>query len=110
MSAAENAMSIPLGFVLAVVPFATPAEAADAPVAAAVESTLATARTNVRQLAFDGDPDTYFESEKDAGPTDRFTLVFDKPVAVKSITVTTGKPDGGNRLDAGVLEASEDGK
>jgi Peptidase of plants and bacteria len=86
-----------------------PAQAADAPVAATVTSTLATASGQIRQFAFDGDPDTYFLSEKDAGADDHFTLYFDKPVAVKSLTVTTGRPKGGDALDAGTLEVSADG-
>ena len=56
-----------------------------APVAAAIETTLATARGQIRQFAFDGDPDTFFASEKNPGGADHFTVVFDKPVKVKSI-------------------------
>jgi hypothetical protein len=41
---------------------------------------------------------------------DHFTLTFDKPVAVTSVTVTTGLPKGGEALDAGSLEGSADGK
>ena len=74
------------------------------PVAATVETTLATADSNIRQLAFDGDPDTYFASEKNPTATDHFTLVFDKPVAVKSVTATTGRPKGGDALEAGTLQ------
>ena len=49
------------------------------PVAATVETTLTTAGEQIRQLAFDGDPDTYFASDKNAAAADHFTLVFDKP-------------------------------
>ena len=79
-------------------------------VAATVETTLTTADNNIRQLAFDGDPDTYFASEKNPTATDHFTLVFDKPVAVKSVTATTGRPKGGDALEAGTLQLSADGK
>jgi len=79
-------------------------------VAAVVESSLATGSGQVRQFAFDGNPDTYFASEKNATKDDHLTLTFDRAVAVKSVKVTTGKPKGGDQLDAGVLEASEDGK
>ena len=41
---------------------------------------------------------------------DHFTLIFDEPVEVKSIAVVTGRPDGGDALDAGKLETSIDGK
>src|SRR5438067_2533072 len=79
-------------------------------VAATVESTLQSAKGQIRQFAFDGDPKTYFASAKDAGSGDHFTLTFDKAVAVKSVQVTTGRPRGGDRLDSGALEGSADGK
>jgi basic secretory peptidase family protein/F5/8 type C domain-containing protein len=86
------------------------AAAADAPVAATVETTLTTAGGNIRQFAFDGDDDTFFASDKNAAASDHFTLVFDRPVAVKSVTATTGRPSGGDALEAGVLQVSADGK
>ncbi|HEY1381650.1 MAG TPA: basic secretory protein-like protein [Gemmataceae bacterium] len=89
----------------------SPAAAAEPkPVAAVVETSLATADRNIRQFAFDGDPATYFASDKNPATDDHFTLVFDAPVAVKTVAVTTGKPDGADKLDAGALEGSEDGK
>ncbi len=91
-------------------PWGMPALALDVPpVIAAAESSLKTADGQVRQLAFDGDPATSFAAEK-AGPADHFTLVLDSPVGVKSIAVSTGRPDGSDKLDAGVLEVSTDGK
>jgi hypothetical protein len=84
--------------------------AAEAPVSATIETTLTTAGEQIRQFAFDGDPDTYFASKKDVESTDHFTLVFTKPVSVKSVEVTTGRPKGGDQLDAGTLEVSVDGK
>jgi hypothetical protein len=80
------------------------------PATAAVESSLATAGGNIRQFAFDGDPDTVFASEKNAASTDHLTLTFDAPAAVASVRVTTGRPKGGDVLAAGVLEVSADGK
>jgi hypothetical protein len=78
-------------------------------VVATVQTTLATADGQIRQFAFDGDPSTCFASANNAGRKDHFTLVFDSPVAVKSILVMTGRPNGGDRL-AGALEGSADGK
>jgi hypothetical protein len=96
--------------ILAALLLAVPAAAPGAPpVVATVETTLASAPGQIRQFAFDGDPDTYFASDKDARSGDHFTLVFDVPVAVKSIAVTTGKPKGGDALDTGTLEVSADG-
>jgi hypothetical protein len=79
-------------------------------VAAVVETTLKTAARQIRQFAFDGDPDTYFASANNAGKSDHFTLVLDKPVALKSLQVVTGKPKGGASLSHGMLEVSTDGK
>ena len=80
------------------------------PATAVVESSLATASGRIRQFAFDGNPETYFASEKNAAKTDHFTLTFDTPAAVKAVRVLTGLPKGGDTLDAGVLEVSADGK
>ncbi len=80
------------------------------PVAATVETTLTTADGQIRQFAFDGDPDTYFASDKNAAASDHFTLVFDKPVALKAVAATTGRPKGGDALEVGMLQVSADGK
>jgi Peptidase of plants and bacteria len=85
-------------------------ERAKTPVAATIETTLITSDGQIRQFAFDGDADTYFASQRNPRAADHFTLVFDEPVSVKSISVTTGRPNGGDALDAGMLEVSADGK
>jgi hypothetical protein len=82
---------------------------AAAGVYASIETTLATAGKQIRMFAFDGDPQTYFASEKNPDAKDHFTLVFDKPVAVTWIVATTGKPAGGEALDTGLLQVSLDG-
>jgi Peptidase of plants and bacteria len=81
-----------------------------AAVMATVESTLETSSRQIRQLAFDGDPETFFASAGNPGAADHFTLVLDQPVGSKSIEVTTGKPDGAEKLEAGGLEVSNDGQ
>ena len=78
-------------------------------VTARIETNLSTASRQIRQFAFDGDLDTYFGSVQNPGSADHFTLVFDAPVVVNSIGVATGRPDGGDALDAGTLEMSTDG-
>src|SRR4051812_16121092 len=84
--------------------------AAAAPVAARAETPPGPASGQVRQFAFDGDAATAFVSAADAGAADHFTLLFDRAVAVKSVAAATGRPKGGDALDAGTLEVSEDGK
>ncbi|MHB1558870.1 MAG: basic secretory protein-like protein, partial [Isosphaeraceae bacterium] len=80
------------------------------PVAATIETTMATHGDEIRQLAYDGRMATFFAAEKPATADDHFTMVFEKPVIVKSIVATTGRPDGSGTVGEGVLEASADGK
>lgn len=79
-------------------------------VAAVVESSLKTKGSQIRQFAFDSNPDTYFESEKNPTKNDHFTLVFDSAVEVSTIHVLSGRPDGTQLLKSGILEISTDGK
>jgi len=83
---------------------------APAPVMVRAESTLATGGRKIRQYAFDGDSETCFASEKPATAEDEFTLRFDKPVRVASIRVLSGRPDGADALEAGLLLVSPDGE
>jgi hypothetical protein len=83
---------------------------AAATVTATIETTLSTSAGQIRQFAFDGDPNTCFASKEIFDGAHHFTLAFDRPVAVRSIAVTTGRPKGGDRLDSGSLESSADGK
>lgn len=79
-------------------------------VTASVESTLATGGQNIRQLALDGDPATFFASDKNAAKDDTFTVVFDAPVVATDIAILGGKPDKSDPLQNVSLEVSEDGK
>jgi hypothetical protein len=79
-------------------------------VLAVVESTLKTDGDHIRQFVLDGDSQTYFASDGNPTASDSLTVVLDKSVALKSIAVATGQPDGHDKLDAGVLEVSQDGK
>ena len=87
--------------VMGVSPVDSAAVAEAPPVAAVAESSLRSASEHIRQLAFDGDAETYFASEGNPDAADYFSLVFDKPVKVKSIVVATGRPDGKDKLEAG---------
>ncbi|HTU92897.1 MAG TPA: basic secretory protein-like protein [Gemmataceae bacterium] len=105
--------SIPFSLVLVPLFFSLPLLAnlpAESPLAAIIETTLPTDSEHIRQLAFDGDDKTYFASAKNPTDKDHFTFVLDKPVAVRSLRVSTGRPDGGDKLDAGTLQVSADGK
>lgn len=88
----------------------TPRHENDSRVTATIETTLATASDQVRQLAFDGDPSTSFVSDGNPKEGDHFTLRFDNPVKLRSLTVTTGRADGGDFLEQGLIELSTDGK
>jgi len=86
------------------------AESPVASVSATVETSLETDAGHIRQFAFDGDSNTFFASARNPTVADHFTLLFDRPVALKSVTVTTGRPKGGDILGKGTLEFSVDGK
>jgi hypothetical protein len=114
----EGSMRRLIGFVLAAlllhIPPASSGSQATTPdepsVVATVDTTLSTGSAQIRQLAFDGDPETYFASEENARATDQFTLTFDAPVAVKAIAVVARRSDGSDALTTGTLEVSDDGK
>ncbi len=80
------------------------------PIAATVKTTLPTHGDEIRQLAYDGRMATFFATEKPASADDHFTLVLDRPVNVRSIAVTTGRPDGSGKIAEGALEVSADGQ
>lgn len=79
-------------------------------IVASITSSLKSAKDQIRQFAFDGNADTFFASETNPKKDDHVTLQFDQPVAVKSVKVMTGLPDGEGKLVGGVLETSIDGK
>lgn len=79
-------------------------------VPAAITSSLPTAGANIRQFAFDGNDATHFTGGQATKRDDHVTLTFDRPVSVRSLTVTTGRTNGDDKLTAGVVEWSADGK
>ena len=97
-------------FAVAVLATASAFAVPEPPVPAVGTSSLTTGGDRIRQFAFDGKPDTAFASDKPATKDDHFTLTFEKPVTVKSVTVTTGRPKGEDALTAGIVELSTDGK
>jgi len=76
---------------------------------AKVESTLKSRRDHIKQCVLDGDAASYFASADNASKADHLTVKWDRPVALKSLEVLTGKPDGSETLTAGELQLSADG-
>ena len=110
MTRAMRSVRLPLLLALAVVGMQVGAEPPRrGPVAAAVETTLATRGDQIRQLAFDGDWASSFGSARPPGPDDHFTLVLDQPVMLHWAAATTGEPDGRDAVEFGTLEVSPDG-
>jgi hypothetical protein len=60
-------------------------------------------------LAVDGDEATYFAARTASKMDDHFTVTFDAPTRVTTLSVVTGRSDGRDRLAEGALEISEDG-
>ena len=75
-----------------------------------VETSLPAHEGSRPESAVDGDPSTAFASSRPAHDRDDFTLTLSRPVEVRLIEVTTGRPDGTGRLDDGILEVSADDK
>jgi hypothetical protein len=96
--------------ILATLAMIGPAWAGDPPAIVHVSTSMATDSRQIRQFSFDGDASTFFASSGKPRATDHFTLVLDRPVAIDSVAVDTGRPDGGDRLDDGLLEVSADGR
>ena len=101
-----------LAAVIVAVVLLSPAITLGEPVSTVVDTTLKTGSKQIRQFAFDGDDTTFFASKQNPGVSDHFTLFFERPVSVQSVAVVTGKSDPAktDKLDAGVLEVSADGK
>lgn len=75
----------------------------------ATTSSLGSRDDHIRQRAFDGKADTYYQSQDAAKADDHLTLTFDEPTVVRAVAASTGLPAGGDLLDSGSLEVSEDG-
>lgn len=86
-----------------------PAGPGVAPVVASIEATMRTEGQNIGQLAFDGDPGTFYASDKSAGKHDRFTLAFDRPVKVSELAVLVGRDDKDESSDRVKVLVSADG-
>src|SRR5262245_37997318 len=86
------------------------AQTSDPTAAATIETSLSTSANQIRQFAFDGDPESFFASAENPTRSDHFTVVFDRAVSARSLTVVTGRADSSDRLDSGSIQTSRDGK
>jgi len=75
-----------------------------------IETALSAAGDHVPQCAFDGKPDTYFQSAGPVKAGDTFTLRLCQPARAKRVEVLMGRSDGTDLFDAGVVEVSADGQ
>ena len=109
MTLSARSVRLALLFLLLTAPTGRTSPPRAEPVTASIETTLTTNDAQVRQLAFDGDGDSFFASKEAPGADDHFTLVLDQPVRLRTIAATTGRADGSGRIQAGALEVSTDG-
>ena len=77
---------------------------------ATIYSTLPSLTAHRPEMAMDGDENSYFKSVYGMGDGDDFTILFSRPLPIRSLRVSTGNPDGDNLLTKGAVEVSSDGK
>lgn len=58
----------------------------------------------------DGDQNSYFKSAYGMSEGDDFTVLFSRPLPLRSMRISTGNLDGDNLLTKGYIEVSSDGK
>ena len=78
------------------------------PVEALVYSTMPSTNAHRPEMALDGDPNTYFQSDYGMDDGDDFVVILSRAIPVASLQVVTGDTDGQDRLTGGVLETSPD--
>ena len=67
-------------------------------------------RAHNPEMALDGDPNSYFKSVYGMSSGDDFTVLFSRPLPVRSMRISTGNLDGDNLLTKGYVEVSSDGE
>ena len=77
---------------------------------ATIYSTLPSLTSHRPEMAMDGDPNTYFKSVYGMSQGDDFTVLFSRPLPLRSMRVATGNPDGDYLLTKGFVEVSSDGQ
>lgn len=84
--------------------------AAPAETEAMIYSTMPSRAVHRPEMALDGDDSTYFQSAYGMSQGDDFTVLLGRPIALRSLKITTGTRDGDNLLTQGYVEVSSDGK
>jgi len=75
-----------------------------------IESSMPSEKDHGVDLAADGNRKTWFQSSRSPRKGDAVTVYLGTPQKLTSICVITGNPEGGNRFESALLEASTDGK
>ncbi len=74
-----------------------------------VTTSLPVYKDHVAKRIVDGRSSSVFWSSRPPSAKDHVTLTFETPTVINHIKIMTGKTDGGDTLENGVLEVSEDG-
>jgi hypothetical protein len=86
----------------------SPGAARAADVEALVYSTMPSTTAHRPEMALDGDPGTYFKSVYGMSEGDDFHVMLSRPIAVRSLRVTTGDAEGEDAVSNGFVETSSD--
>ncbi|PQV63513.1 Peptidase [Abditibacterium utsteinense] len=76
---------------------------------AVIYSTLPSMTVHRPEMAMDANEVSYFKSVYGMGDGDDFTVMFSRPVPLRSLRISTGNADGDNLLTKGFVEISTDG-
>jgi len=76
---------------------------------ATIYSTMPSLTAHRPEMALDGSEASYFKSVYGMGDGDDFTILFSRPIPLRSLRVSTGNDDGDNLLTKGFVEVSSDG-
>lgn len=78
-------------------------------VSALLYSTLPSTSAHRPEMAMDGNESTYFKSVYGMGDGDDFQILLSRPVAVRSLRISTGDAEGQDVLSNGFVDISPDG-
>lgn len=104
-------------FLVALLGLSASCQAQDAPLQiappeteATIYSTMPSLSVHRPEMALDGDQNSYFKSVYGMSDGDDFTVMFSRPLPLRSMRISTGNPEGDNLLTKGYVEVSSDGK